>query len=311
MDNVIYLQGEDQNKKKGIIVSVVVHLLLLLLCLFPYLTIPQPTQQMSSILVSLGTPEGGNSAIVAASTTEPEDHKVENTEKSEDTKETEDKTEKEETQKPEVKPKEVKVEKTAAPEVETLTEVSDVPIVKKPTQEEIEREAKKKEEAEAVLLKQEAQEKADEEAKRKAQAKADQEAKFNDSKKKYSDLLGSGMGSNSAPGNEGDPEGDPNAANLKGIAKGTDRIGGGLSDRGVLFEPTINDNTQKTGKVVIKICVDAKGNVSEVKFTQRGSTTTDNALVSVAEKAAWKYKFTPSSRETQCGILTVDFKLGK
>jgi len=68
MENVLYLEKEEENRKKGLIVSVIAHILLLLLCFFPYMSIDKPAEPISGILVSLGTPEGGNSTDIAAST---------------------------------------------------------------------------------------------------------------------------------------------------------------------------------------------------------------------------------------------------
>jgi|GEM_PF-4178240 len=218
MENVLYLEKEEENRKKGLIVSVIAHILLLLLCFFPYMSIDKPAQPISGILVSLGTPEGGNSADIAASAAVSE--AAEDAKPSEPVEAT---APKETAPTPEpVEKTPEKVEPTPEPVQEKiLTQESENPIVKETT----EAEKKKKEAAEKA---------AEAEEKRKA-----------------------------------------------------------------------------AGKVVIKVCVDSEGKVSEAKFTQRGSTTTDSYLVSVAEKAAKKYKFTTATVDTQCGTITVDFKVGK
>ena len=158
----------------------------------------------------------------------------------------------------------------------------------------------------------EAQRKLDEQRDQEAAArKAEEEKKkFEASKQQFSEFLsGSGKGQTNTAGNQGDPQGDPNADILTGITKGTGRIGGGLSNRGVLFEPEVKDESQKTGKIVMNVCVNGLGKVTEVVFTQRGSTSLDGELREKAKRAAERYTFTASEIEEQCGTITFDFKV--
>ncbi len=293
------LHKEEENKQKGIIVSVVIHLLMLLLCMIPYMTMEEKPEQLSGILVSFGSPENGSSE---ASPISDNDEPTEDSNPSEsastaaDLKSTALKQEDAVTQ-----PKEASV---PVKEITPIAETSDV-AAEAAVQEKNERD---KEAVEADRLKSQAEERAKLEAQKKAEEVA-QKAALDAKKGQFSDLLGGGKGNNNNSGNQGDPGGDPNANALDQLAPGSGRIGGGLSDRGVVFEPEIKDNSQKTGKVVIKVCVDKTGAISEAKFTQRGSTTTDKFLVDVATKAAKQYKFTPSDIETQCGNITIDFKV--
>jgi TonB family protein len=86
-------------------------------------------------------------------------------------------------------------------------------------------------------------------------------------------------------------------------------VGGGLGNRGVKYEPTISDNSQKTGKVVVNVCVDKSGKVISAEYTQKGSTTTDSDLRALAERSARKFVFSESTIEKQCGTITIDFKV--
>jgi hypothetical protein len=86
-------------------------------------------------------------------------------------------------------------------------------------------------------------------------------------------------------------------------------VGGGLGSRGVKYEPTISDNSQKTGKVVVNVCVDKTGKVISAEYSQRGSTTTDSDLRGLAERSALKFVFTESAIEKQCGTITIEFKI--
>ncbi len=159
-------------------------------------------------------------------------------------------------------------------------------------------EAKAKAEAEA-------KQKAAEEAKRKAEAEL--AAKKAAARSKFNNLAKSANG-NGAP-SKGDPSGHPDATALEGITKGKGKAGNGLGSRGLLFAPVISDSSQQTGRVVVNICVNAQGKVISADFTQKGSTTTDSHLISLAVSNAKKYKFSESSTAEQCGDITIDFKL--
>src|SRR6186997_2326152 len=155
-----------------------------------------------------------------------------------------------------------------------------------------------------------AKQKAQADAQRQANEEAQKQAAYNSTKKSYGDLLGnSGKGNTGKAGSQGDPNGDPNSNVLEGISKGSGRVGGGLGNRGVLHEPQIKDGSQKTGRVVITVCVDKSGKVVKAEYTQKGSTTTDSELRDIAKKAALKFQFTTSEIEEQCGTITVDFKV--
>lgn len=297
MDHIV-LHREEENKQKGMIVSIVAHILLLLLCLLPYMTKIDKPEQLSGITVAFGSPEAGSTNANPLTDQEPE------TDTAPASSAPDKPTEKSTSSNP--APETSKPKTTQSPPKE-VTPVVDKSIV---AAEEAAKEKTKKaaEAAEADKARKVAEQKAKEEADRKAE-EARKKAAFDKSKGSFSDLLGSGSGTNGSTGNQGDPNGDPNSSALDQIATGSGRIGGGLSNRGVLFEPEINDNSQKTGKVVIKVCVDKTGKISEADYTQRGSTTTDKYLVDVATAAAKQYQFTPSDVETQCGSITIEFKV--
>ena len=52
------------------------------------------------------------------------------------------------------------------------------------------------------------------------------------------------------------PNGDPNSGNLSGISTGAGTVGGGLSGRGYKKPAAPKDNSQETGTVVVRVCVD-------------------------------------------------------
>ena len=171
-------------------------------------------------------------------------------------------------------------------------------------------EAKKKAEAEArKKAEAEAKKKAEEEAKKKAEAEAKRKAEYEAAKKQFGDSFGEGKGKTDKEGNQGDPNGDPDASRLEGISTGSGMVGGGLGGRGVLYEPKIKDSSQKSGKVVVDVCVNRSGEVVSAKFTQKGSTTTDVTLIGIAERESRKFKFSKSTIDKQCGTITIDFRV--
>lgn len=298
MDHAV-LQKEDENKKKGIIVSFAIHALLLLIALIPYLASEEIPKEISGIVVAFGIPEGGSSD---ANPMSEDNNKLANKATQEDTSADDDR-----------KSTSSSKEKATSDPTPTKKPVNDLKPVSKTsdvTVEEAKAEKAKKaaEAAEAESKKRQAEEFARIEAQKKAEAEA-KKAAYNESKSKFSDLFGTGKGNNNNDNNAGDPKGDPDSDALNQIATGSGRIGGGLTDRGVLYEPEINDNSQYTGIVVVKVCVNNKGKVIEAKFTQMGSTTTNKVLVDLAIEAARKYKFTPSDIDEQCGNITIEFKV--
>jgi len=114
-------------------------------------------------------------------------------------------------------------------------------------------------------------------------------------------------------GDQGKPDGSKNSELLgeKNYGLGTEGFQFDMAGRSVVQKPSIVDNSQSTGVVVIKIKVDRKGNVISAKYTPKGSTTTNSTLVAKAEKAAYKTKFSESPNGTmeQWGTITVVFKV--
>ena len=91
------------------------------------------------------------------------------------------------------------------------------------------------------------------------------------------------------------------------------RLSGGagfsLAGRSAKAIPSPNTNTQKQGKVVVKIWVDRAGNVTQTSAPEKGSTVTDDALVRQAKAAALKAKFNAKedAPEVQTGTVTYVF----
>ena len=114
-------------------------------------------------------------------------------------------------------------------------------------------------------------------------------------------------------GNRLAPDGDKELNKGTGTGynlQGTDQLDAGLQGRGLregLPKPSTNYKT--SGTVVVRVEINADGNVTSAKVILEGTTTTDTQLHKLAEEAARKAKFRPSERTLQGGTITYVFKL--
>ena len=296
------IQSKEQDRRRGWVTSFAVHVVLIVLALLPFLEYPVPPPGQQGVLVSFGMPNVGSGDDRPDTQQEEE---VEPEPPSEAEEVVEDVVE--DVPEPPVEAQPTPVEAESPKEVVTSDEPDQVAIQKQ------KEEAKKKAEAEAERQRQaeEARKKAEAEAeaKRQAEEEARQKAEYEKAKKQFGDSFGGGKGKTDQAGNQGDPNGDPDATKLEGISTGSGMVGGGLGDRGVVYEPKINDKSQKTGTVVVRVCVNRNGEVISADYTQRGSTTADSELRQIAITSAKKFRFAKSSVDKQCGTITITFKV--
>ena len=122
-------------------------------------------------------------------------------------------------------------------------------------------------------------------------------------------------GKTTLPGDMGAKDGDPNASAYgdKSYGLGSDGTGWELtgSGRKMIKFPRIDDTSQETGRVVIRIKVNKEGKVVSAEYRQKGSTTTDAHLIAKARKAALLAKFNsdPGTQvpTIQTGTITFNF----
>jgi outer membrane biosynthesis protein TonB len=117
---------------------------------------------------------------------------------------------------------------------------------------------------------------------------------------------GTGQGNTGKPGNQGQPDGDPNSKVLEGMGRGAGSING-FGSRGVRSAPRLQENSQKQGRVVLSVCVNSSGAVVSADFKAVGSTTTDDDLIEAAKRNARQYRFETGSADKQCGTITYNF----
>lgn len=91
---------------------------------------------------------------------------------------------------------------------------------------------------------------------------------------------------------------------------GLDQLDRGLQGRGLVGDlPRPSYPGGKSGKVVIRVTVDARGRVTGASYEPVGSTTDAPELVAAARQAALKARFTESRAAVQGGTITYVFKL--
>lgn len=65
----------------------------------------------------------------------------------------------------------------------------------------------------------------------------------------------------------------------------------------------------KSGKIVVRVTVDASGKVTGASFEPKGSTTDAPELIEAAKAAARKARFTESRAAVQGGTITYIFRM--
>jgi outer membrane biosynthesis protein TonB len=288
---------ERKVRRQGILVSALVHTIFLLLLLLNIGNPPTPPPPpLEGVLVNLGLPNVGqgeeNTPGPLVPTPAPAELEPEPTETKPALPET--------TPPPPTKTPPSRVETKPAVTTEDPTAVA--------LREKQEKERKAKVESDRIAKeKVEAQRRVEDEEKRKKEA----EAKA--TKDQIGGLFGgggkgTGKGNTGKPGNQGDPNGDPNASALEGISTGRGSVSGNISKRNGQG-PTITDKSfTATGTVVITVCIDSNGQITSTDFTQQGSTTSNGTLVNLALANARKWKFSTGSTDKECGKITYQFR---
>jgi len=313
------IQAKEGDKNKARVGAVIWLIALMIIIIIPWMTYQDPPPGQEGIVVNLGIPDVGqgneNAPIADASTpeeSEPEEEETPEEEEKEPAKDPEPEKEEQEEKKQEPVKSDKKIIETDA-EAIALKKKKDAEKKQQQKEQEEKRKAQKAKEAkeaeEAAKRKKAEAEKARKEAEAAAE-RAKKEAEANENKNAFADLLkGDGKADTGTSGNQGTKDGDPNSDNLTGISTGAGKVGGGLGNRGGVG-PTITDNSQATGVVVIKVCVNEKGKVISATYTQKGSTTTNSTLKKLAEANAAGWSFDGGAAiDKQCGTITYDFKV--
>ena len=172
------------------------------------------------------------------------------------------------------------------------------------------------------------------EADAKAKAIADAKAKAEADKKKaeqkaFQDKMNAGLtkgkqgsegqGNNNSQGQTGQTGGDNGVPNGNPDGSGIDPGKGGaidglgsfdLGSRKMIKITKYKNECSKIGKIVIRIKVDKFGNVLYAEYTAKNSTSANSCLIELAKKHAYSAKFdsSPQSMEEQWGTIPFNFK---
>jgi outer membrane biosynthesis protein TonB len=120
---------------------------------------------------------------------------------------------------------------------------------------------------------------------------------------------GGNQGITGQPGDQGKPNGTPGSDNYDGSGGSGGGVSFDLAGRKPKLIP-IPEKTSKEGIVVVKIFVNRDGKVTRALTGQKGSTTTNSVLLSMAKEAALRASFDPKkdALEEQIGTITYNFE---
>ncbi len=288
------LHNFPTERKKGIVGTTIIHLVLLLLLVFVGFSVPPPPEIEEGILVNFGTDETGSGII------EPSPARIE-----------------EEAPPPlPANAEEVQAEDPLlTQDFEEAPEVLKAdPEAEKRKLEQIEADRKLKEqiEAERVRKEQEEAERRRLEAERVRQAEIMDRTKNALANSKNAGTNTTGEGVTGGEGNQGVTSGSLDS-NVRGD-------GSGLGDQGISYNlegrgfqklPSPKYDYQGEGRVVVDVSVDRSGKVIQAVAGTKGSTTLDEYLLRVAKDAAMQAQFEakPDAPLFQKGTITYNFIL--
>ncbi len=126
----------------------------------------------------------------------------------------------------------------------------------------------------------------------------------------FNNTNSSNEGDAQGSGDMGDPTGNPNAPNYQGNEGGGNSGDYQLGNRAVLARPKPEYTCNEEGKVVVKIWVDRKGNVTRAEPGDRGTTNAAQCLLSKAKEAALKTRWQGdiNAPEQQIGRIIYRFQ---
>lgn len=117
------------------------------------------------------------------------------------------------------------------------------------------------------------------------------------------------------PANAGNPQAHEGEEQNRGRGEGLnpdglDQLDKGLQGRGLVGDlPRPSYPGKKSGKILVRVTVNAAGEVTNAVFEPVGSTQSDGELVAAAIAAAYKARFTESRAVVQGGTITYIFRM--
>jgi colicin import membrane protein len=281
-------------RRKGIIGTTVIHLIVLVLLIVVGFSVPPPPESEEGILVNFGTDDTGMGLIepspppVQEETSPPPPSNA--TAKAEEdpllTQDTE--------EAPEVKKVDPEAEKKRLEKIEADRKLRELLIA--------ERIKKEQEEAERKRI----------EAEQQRQADIMNRTKDALTASKNAGTSSTGEGVTGGQGNQGALTGSVDSKNRgEGSGLGDKGISYNLSGRGFQKLPLPRYDYQGEGKVVVEVSVDRSGKVIQAVPGAKGSNTLDEYLLRVSKEAALEAQFDvkPDAPAIQKGTITYNFIL--
>ena len=278
--------SEQNNRFKGIVGTIGFHLLALLAILYFALSTPLPLPGEEGVEVNLGSSDQGMGQVQEMSPPPVEQ--------------------------PTPPPPQQEPEPEPEPEEEMITQdVEETPAIEEEVEEKKEEEKPEEEvikpdpepEPEEVIEEVEPEPEPEPEP-----PKVNERALYKG--KSNTDGEGSNQGVTGQPGDQGQPDGTPDAKNYEGSGGlGDEGVGYDLGGRGAKHLPKPAYDSQEQGKVVVEIKVDRNGKVVSAIAGAKGTTISDLRLRRLAEEAALRSVFAsdPNAPERQRGTITYNF----
>jgi len=147
---------------------------------------------------------------------------------------------------------------------------------------------------------------------RTAQVSGDDEATRTPNPRALFQMAKSGPDDPADAGNRHAPEGEEQTSGTGPGSNpdGLDQLDKGLQGRGLAGSlPRPAYPGDKSGKIVIRVTVGPRGDVTSASFEPKGSTQSDADLVAAALAAARKARFTESRAAVQGGTITYVFRM--
>jgi TonB family protein len=267
---------EKQSKRAGYAGTLAIHGLILLILFIIRWTTPAPLPEEEGILINFGSSDQGTGDIQPVNPTNADSPQESDSDK--------------------LKEPETAAPTPVKPQPQMTQDVEDAPKINK-----------EKNKHKPVG---EPKPKPKEQPKKTEEPKPDPKALYPGKKNTQGKGTPGNEGETSKSGDQGRPDGSPDAKSHTGSGKGDSGISYDLVGRQMVRKPSLSDQSQETGKVVIEVVVDKDGNVTSANGPARGSTTAAQVLVNKAKQAAREAKFSksPEGVEEQRGTITFVFK---
>jgi outer membrane biosynthesis protein TonB len=305
------LQASASGRRKGILGTAIIHMLLIGFLILAGFSTPQPPPDTGEgILVNFGTGETGSGEI------EPSPPAL-----------------KQESSAPPVKevtppPSSSKAAVKTKEEPLLTQNTEDAPAVKKADPEatkkklekiEADKKIKEERDAERIRIRQEEAEKKRIAAEQQRESDIMNRTKNALANSQNRGTSSTGEGIAGGPGNQGDPNGSINSK-VRGVGSGLGDKGSGTGDKGISYNlqgrgfqalPRPKYDYQGEGIVVVEVSVDRSGKVVQATPGTKGSTTLDEYLLKVAKEAALgaRFEVKQDAPVIQKGSITYKFIL--